>query len=932
MTWLAALPEAGAQTGEIRGTVADKVTGEAMTGANIVVEQLSAGTTAGVDGSYSLKVPPGIYTLKISFVAYTTLSVTGVAVEAGKTAEVNAVMEEAVEGMEEVTVTAVRRMTSEASMISAMRAASVVMNGVSAQQIGKAQDRTAAEVVRRLPGVSIIDDRFVIARGLAQRYNNAWVNNSAVPGSEADSRSFSFDMIPGAQIESMTMVKSPAPELPSDFSGGFIRIATKSIPAENSTEVSYGTGFNSETHFRDFLYNRGSATDFIGFDGGLRSGNIGSIHSRIDNSDAAQVTAVTRAGFNNDWDVRRRTPLPDQRFSATFNRRFLTENHREWGLAAHLNYSFANRTYANMKNIRYGIYNSLIDEPTPLYNYTDRQYNTDVRAGGMFNLSFAANNRNRFEFRNIIQQFGKNRYTFRDGWQNISSLYFQEKTEYLYSGRTIYSGQFAGTHTLSEAAGLDWTLGYAYANKQQPDRRIINRKQNDFGESDPHFGQMMTDQNDIERDFVRLHEHITSMTANFAYEPDVNGDFRPSLKAGFYGEYRNRRYHARNFFYIYRREALPEDFPYRDVTAEILTAENYGFDKCYIYEESDYRNNYLAGNRLAAAYTGVVLPLKKLNVSAGVRLESSKTEITAYTVIHDDSRTRIYGYPQTDLFPSVNISFDVSKEHLLRVAYGRSINRQEFRELSHSVYYDFELFSDVKGNPDLRAAYIHNFDFRYECYPSQEEMISVALFYKNFTHPIERTYLDAGGTYTYTFENARSANNYGIEADVKKQLDFIGMPCFSLNLNASLISSKVKFDGESLEHDRPMQGQSPWLVNAGLFYTARGNRRAAGLLYNIIGRRIAGVGRIDTSSGASINNDVPDMYEMPRHAIDLVFRQNLGKRCELSVAVKDALARKVVFKQFPRFYDADGNLCEREQTAREFQPGRNITLSVKVNL
>ena len=137
-------------------------------------------------------------------------------------------------------------------------------------------------------------------------------------------------------------------------------------------------------------------------------------------------------------------------------------------------------------------------------------------------------------------------------------------------------------------------------------------------------------------------------------------------------------------------------------------------------------------------------------------------------------------------------------------------------------------------------------------------MISLALFYKNFKNPIEWTYLDAGGSYTFTFENANRANNYGVELEIRKNLDFIGLSDFSLNFNGALIKSEVQFDKNSLEKNRPMQGQSPYLVNVGLFYQSPRYQFNVAALYNRIGKRIIGVGRVDSSVGGNINNNIPD--------------------------------------------------------------------------
>ena len=362
-----------------------------------------------------------------------------------------------------------------------------------------------------------------------------------------------------------------------------------------------------------------------------------------------------------------------------------------------------------------------------------------------------------------------------------------------------------------------------------------------------------------------------------------------------------------------------------------MIPDNYGFDKFRIYDNTNNGNNYKGDDLLACGYAGLNLPFDKCNVYAGVRYENNNMRLTNYTTMTTDA-TKDYKYRQADFFPSVNATYNFDKKNLLRFAYGQSINRQEFREVSPSSYYDFELFSFVQGNTDLKPAYIQNFDLRYEIYPSNGELISLAFFYKKFTNPIEWTYLDAGGSYTFTYENAQSANNYGLELDMKKNFDFIGLSNLSMSFNGTIINSKVIFGEGSREHDRPMQGQSPFLVNTGLFYQNNQQTLNVGIIYNIIGKRIVGIGKVDAGQDGSINNDIPDMYEMPRNAIDLSVSCKLGKYLEVSASIRDMLAQDVVFKQFPKFYDDAGNVHEREQTTKAFMPGRTFALSVKVSL
>lgn len=910
----------------LKGQIVDKSTGEPVIGASVYFEDLKKGASTDLDGNYKIDgVPAGKHKLKVACITYVTIEVPDVEIKGGANT-FDLVLEEATNLLNEIVVVSVRRMNSELAVIQATKQASVVMSGISSRAISKSQDRNAAEVVKRIPGVSIINDRYIMVRGLASRYNNVWINNSAVPSTEADTRAFSFDMLPSSQIENIMIVKSPSAEIPADFSGGFVKINTKSMPEENQMFLSYGMNANSQTHFNEHFYNTSSPTDFLGFDNGVRSLKS-FVPKRINNNDLQKVTDITKGGFRNDWSVNEQRPFLDQKLNFMINRSYNVGGGAKFAFVGAINYSYSSQTYSDMLNARYGVYNNVVDCPEFVYNYTDNQYSIDAKVGAMLNLTYLKG-KNRYEFRQLFNQIGKNRYTTREGWQNLSARYNQEKQEYMYNSRTTYTGQFAGFHTLW-GADVDWNVGYSYAGMNQPDRRIINREENQIY-GDKYFGMMGIDQNEITRDFVDLDEHTISPALNVRIPIKIGGQSVSEIKTGLYGEFRSREYNNRLFLYRFNNYALPEDFVYRDVTGEILTDKYMGSDKMYIYEDTDNRNSYKGKNMLGAAYISYKFPIGDFNFLLGARMEASRMTLTSYDKIYEFS-TVDKNYDQFDIYPSFNASYNINKKNLLRVAYGSSTNKQEFREVSSSVYYDFNLFSDVKGNPDLKKATIHNMDLRYEFYPSNDEYVTFALFYKYFINPIEWTYLDAGGSYTYTFENAKSANNYGVEIDIKKNLGFIGIRELTFGLNAAVISSKVKFDkGTSLEKDRAMQGQSPYLINASLYYDQPKIGMSAGVLYNRIGKRLVGIGRVDTGSGASINNDVPDTYELPRDVIDVVLSKKIGKQVEIKASFKDVLNQSIVFEQYPKFIDGNGSLQERSQKSRDFKPGANIFLGVQI--
>ena len=455
---------------------------------------------------------------------------------------------------------------------------------------------------------------------------------------------------------------------------------------------------------------------------------------------------------------------------------------------------------------------------------------------------------------------------------------------YYYRSRTTYTGQITGRHTLSGDA-LDWSVGYAYANRRLPDRRKYILYNEDDSKSDNYVWLY---QNDISREWTSLDEHIVSANVNDEHQ-FAFGDWQPKVKVGAYGEYRTRKYTTRNFMYWYNAEgnSLPSGFRSMEMTSLLSNADNYGADKLYLLEDVNKINDYSGHNTLGAGYVSAALPFGRLDIHAGVRFEYNQMELISNSKSYETSHESHY-YRHSDLFPSANATYKIDEKNQIRLSYGRSVNRPEFREVSPSVYYDFDLASNVEGNFNLKNCYIDNLDLRYEWYPSRGEMISLAAFYKHFDSPIEWVYTMAGGTdVIYSYANARSANNYGLELDM-----------------------------------------SPYLVNTGLFYKSQPLDLDIALLYNRIGKRIVGVGR---SEGMDKNVKVPNSYEMPRDAFDLTVSKRFGKHVELKLAARDLLNQNITFKQFTTV-SVGGSSKKVQEVTRRYKPGRNLQATVTFKL
>lgn len=906
---------ATAMAGVVKGKVVDAETGETLPGASVTYAE-GKGISTDVNGMFSLDIPNGKRRLTVRYIGYKTVT-KDIQVSDG-TQDLDISLEADNATLGNVVVTGEVRQDTEAATMREQQQAHISMTSVSEQHIKRTQDKDASEVIRRIPGVSIIDEKYVMVRGLSQRYNNVWMNGAAVPSSEADQRAFSFDIIPSSQISGMKVVKSASPEYPADYTGGFIIVNTKDVPLRNSWNISIGGGLNNETHLKEQLGYAGSPTDFLGFDNGTRE-LVHGINTTLNQQ--GNGYSLLGNGLNNDWTVSKMKPVADMSIAASMSQRWHTTGGQTLGLNGSINYSNAYRTLKDVENNMFGAYDVTHDKSNYLRKAMDDQYTNNVRLGALLSLVWlSSDGSQRIEMKHIFNQLGKDRYTYRKGYDAQSD--YMEQAEYYYQSRTTYNLGLSGKHSLDNSNLIDWNVGYAYANRNFPDRRRYTVYAQEDGTLE------VENLNDINREFSFLKENILSAGANWNHDFDLEG-WKPSLKVGAYGEHRSRRYDTRFFTYAWPDGQLPQQMRDLDVPTQLLTDRNYGKDGLYLLEQVDWSNNYEAKNTLGSGYLSVLLPFfgNRLEAYGGVRFESFHTELISHTRRQEYSPLSTY-YDYNNLFPSLNLTWHLTKAQQLRLAYGRTTNRPEFRELSTSVYYDFDLASNVQGNHNLRSAYIDNIDMGWEWYPHAGEVVSLSLFYKHFRNPIEWTYTVAGGTdLVYSYMNAEGADNYGVEMDIRKQLDFLHLPQLSLSLNAAWIHSSVNFPEGSNEQDRPMQGQSPYLVNAGLFYSSDAASTAsskakgwtASLLYNTIGKRIIGVGRSVGSGETDVR--VPDSYEMPRHQVDINVGKSFG-HFDIRLSVRDVLAQKAQFKQFEQ--TAKGEI---QQVTRSYKPGRTFSLT-----
>lgn len=929
---------ANAQQGSIKGTIADSETGEPLIGATVLIQGTTKGVVTDIDGNYILKdVSAGTYNLVISYVSYEQ-QILRIDVQKSAINELNVALVPSSVEVDAVKIVANKRNDTEMALISNMRVGNVVASGISKQQISRSQDKDASEVISRVPGVSIRDGRYINVRGLDDRYNVVNINGVAAPSSEADRRAFSFDMLPSSLIDNLVLLKTPSPEYPADFAGAMVRIQTKNTVDNNGLELSYTTGYRYNTTFNEFYTYKGGKTDWLGIDDGGRAlpegfpGTSQEFRNQyVENptADATAKLAELGQSFSKTWSPYTRQSAPDQSFSLTLNRKFLLGKVSAANITS-LGYSTGDQ-YREVFRAAYQAYDVTNDRPDTAFRFNDDIYSTKVKINGLFNWLFVFGNNQKIEFRNFFNQYSDKQTILRSGKDNYGGI-DKMGTELSFQSRAIYSGQLGGNFNFRQGNSIvDWTLGYSYTDKIQPDIRRLELNKNPYtGNYELNFN-FNADPKMVGRLFLTNFEHIYIGALNYSHKLKI-GNITPTVKAGFLAEQKNREFTARNIGFAYNNvltfdwslTSQPIDSVFQDKNINSLNGLK-------IDESTNPTDSYTAANELYAAYAGLDLPLGKLRVYGGIRLEKNTQTLEGF----EDS-----GIPYrvdnafTDLFPSVNMTYNFSEKSLLRFAWGKTVNRPEFREISLQSYYDFEQKASIIGYPGLTNAYIQNLDLRFELFPNGGDILTLGGFYKHFKNPIEAHLVEAGSGWNYTFRNAKEARSYGLEIDLRKSFSGLGnsenllrmLRHMVLVFNVSFVKSELHSEEpRPREKVRRMQGQSPYILNTGLFYDNADKGLMISVLYNIIGDRLMFVG----------DEDQPHIIQVPRNLIDITLNKKIGKYLTLKAGIKDLFNQPVDLRQIERVQLIPGrsdSFAKRVQRTQVYKPSSSYVIGLSLSL
>ncbi len=872
--------------GTIKGIVIDAESGEPVVGANVFLVGTTLGAATDMEGNYIIaNVPAGKYEMIVSHILYAKVRIPDIIVKGGEVVVQKVVLKPKTITVDEIVVTGKADESYEAALLNKQKNSISISDGISAEQIKRTPDATSSDALKRITGISIIDNKFVLVRGTSERYSNALLNNSPLSSTEPDKKSFAFDLIPSNLLTNTVIDKSYTPDKPGDFAGGLVNLNTIDFPDKLKFNIAIDGSFISNTSFKDFKTYNGGKLDFLGIDDGSRS-LPSSIPSDLSkgNYPPEKILEFART-LPNNWLIHSKKAPLNGGFMISLGDG-ITLFGSNFGFVT----AFSYKNNFSKTNLERNEYES---SGETRFSYTGQQYKYSTLWGGLLNLSYKLSDNHKLSFKNTYSHTSDDEVSELRGAQYTDSGTEQILTAFRFTSRGVYLGQLSGEHYFGRSFQAQWNLYRSISHRNEPDyRRVIYAR--DLG-SDDQFAAVLGPQVNL-KNGGRFYSKLNELTTGFAVDFSIPLD-KVKFKVGGLYEDKHRKFGSRligtiinapgNGYTDFRLLYLPLD--------QIFSPENYRRNGFSIQEYLNGTNNYSAGQTISAFYFMFEYRFNflgsKLKLIGGARLENSKQTLKSRDF--SDQKDIFVEHLNKDILPSLNLIYQLNENSNLRFSVSQTVNRPELRELAPFAYFDFYTQTSIRGNSDLKRAIVKNYDFRYESYLGIGEMISTSLFYKDIRDAIEQVVISGSALGSErTFKNADKAIVYGFEIEGRFKLGRISgvLSNFFINGNYTRVKSSVTVKGTETtiaRNGRPLQGQSPYTINLELSYNSDDSGTTISVLYNRIGERI-----IEVATAYQ-----EDIVEEPRDVVDFVINKRLTKNLFLKFSIKDLLGNDQKFRQ-----------------------------------
>ena len=845
-----------AMAGNIKGTVLDKQTKEPLTGATIQITGTAQGVVADIDGNYTLNVNDGTYTITVRYIGYKDILLNSIKVKAETL--LNFEMESDAQALGEVSVVAKKNLEGERALQMERQKATLAIENLGAKEMSIKGISNVEEGVKKITGISIASAGQLIVRGLGDRYSTTTLNGLPIASPNPDNKLIPLDIFPASTVQNITVSKVYDASAFADYSGAHIDISTKENVGSDFLSISFNAGGKFNTLGKDFYR--------MDRDGSLFK--TPSLDQKLIDMSLTDFEEYARHNrlFNTSFQVSKKTALPEFGGNIGFGKRF-TLGGNEVSVLGSIGVSNDLQTMDNASIRTLEATGNTLNE----FNYDS--YSNELKIAALGNLGYSFRTSDHIVYTFFYARNAIDTYMSREGVDyEDHHLIGSNNVTHIYS---LQNHQVNGKHYFGKQWDLNWSGSYSKTSSDEPDRRQVM-----FIREDDQIKLFKLNRQETMRYFGSLNEDewVGDLTASYRF-----GD-NNKLQAGFTYKDKNRDYMGTRFYYNLNK-LNPTITDIYD-TDSFLNMENVENGSITIDRKKQPKDSYTAGNSIYAGYIATeYYPVAPLLVNLGVRYEISKQWVDYYT---DGGKAERSELNKNDLFPSLNMKYQMNEKNSLRFAFSRTVTRPSFIEMAPFLYQESYGSAQIRGNADLQNGYNYNIDLRYELFEKNGDMLSITAYYKHLKAPIERVQTLSGGSAVHSFRNADNGMATGVEIEFRKEI----VKDLRFGVNGSYMYTNVKLPkgGAYTNSQRALQGASPYLANADLTYSpAFSNDRqlSVALLYNLQGPRIHSVG----ISGLG------DIKQQPVHTLNFTGSYRFNRRFAVKLQVNDLLNQDILFKQ-----------------------------------
>ena len=883
LTASAMILSVSAQAFTLKGVVVDNSTKEPLIGATVQVGGTTTGVITDIDGRFEIKDIKGkTCTLIVQYVSYKTQEIV---VEKGQKDDLVIALASDNQQLDEVTVVARKNLENERSLMMERQKSSVAIENIGAKEMSTKGISNVEEGVKKITGVSVASAGQIIVRGLGDRYSTTTLNGLPIASPNPDHKLIPLDLFPSSTVKNITVSKVYEANSFADYSGAHIDIGTKEQTGEDFFSLSFNTGGKFNTLGKDTYQMDRDGTLFKtpSLDNKLRDMSL------VDFEEYAGKNQL----FNTSFDVSRSKSLPEFGGNVGFGKNF-DINGNTLSLLASMGVSNEQQTMLDA-SVR-----TLEATGTTLNDFSYDSYSSELKIAGLGSLGYSFRKQDQLNYtffyaRNAIDNY---MLDYEDhnliGSNNVTHVY------------TLQNHQLGGKHFFGDKWSMNWSGSYSKTSSDEPDRRQIM-----FIREGSEINLFKLNRQETMRYFGVLDEK--------EWVGNLSGDYKfgnqNKLQAGFTYKDKTRDYSSTRFYYNLNK-LNPVIGGEEDIytPSGFLNQEAIESGLVSISRSQQPKDSYTAGNKIYAGYIlADIYPVEALLVNVGVRYESSKQWVN---YAEDGGKLQRRDLNSNDLFPAMNLRYQLDKRNSLRFSFSRTVTRPSFIEMAPFLYQESYGSAQIRGNADLNNGYDYNLDLRYEFFGENGDMFSATAYYKHLEDPIEQIQQLSGGATIHSFQNANNGMAAGLEVEFRKEL----IRDLRLGANASFMYTDVKLPegGAYTNTQRALQGASPYLVNADITYTPRLDdvkQLSAALVYNLQGPRIQSVG----ISGLG------DVKQQPVHTMNFVGSFKFNEKVSLKLQINDLLNQPVIFKQE---VPSTGEKVEVER----FKRGSSFEIGVTYNL